>query len=816
MKRKASILTIALLLTCFSLATPPVSAKTDVYTGSIETSVDLTRQDTIEYSGVKNLEIFIDFPTSYSVVGWNQTVRNLNVAFKPQSLQSDTIEYTTAGVRCKWNELPGSGSLEMITTATVDLKSDLSPLSSIATYPIDPQELPEDVKEFLELNIESNNPVDTEKISCDAKSSYKKQEKGWSCGPTASAQLLRDDWGFDIEWSEIAKKTNYYKPGEEKDHESFQWGEAEKFLKELGFKSAQFHQVKTLDKLKEIIQNETREKRSVLLSTMLGGSKGKRGGHVIRVTRFEDSTFKGSDPRGNFNFQDGDYPHKLADTPPDEGKAVTYKLDDLEKYLKKSDGRYWVLTTGEPGEKVKLLAKITNIVNWLAEHHIYDPKVKIDSALEIFEQFERTGFLRCMCGGLANAAVALLTSDPPATIGIPARVVRGIVYDTGKKDSLWGNGTHAWIEVYYPDLGWVPYDPQVEKGFIDTQHIKLSLEGKCSGGYFSFKETHIDCEVNSHSDGSRLWYTSPSPRSEHMRARQIGEKEVLITITPSIKSESLAHVSAQLSPSFHVGTVTLQYSTDQTNWKNIASGEPKEGRYSTYWTLPGTGDFYFRAEWSGDDFYDPEVSTVETVIVPSFRESPPSIALPPPRYVNTRMWESERYKSSFAIRLTETGIDYSWAGPQEPTWVEDEQRWTWQGGWEGKPAEESFELEADLGGLGQGFSPSLPSIWTHTWDVGASERARSTVLKNFESALYELTLDQALDKQEVSKRLQKSMAEAAKKLGTPYGGTEVKLSIDERTIWAKYHGLSLPDALKMEACRTPSRIVGFFVGLLGF
>ncbi|MFH1148243.1 MAG: hypothetical protein V1736_11120 [Pseudomonadota bacterium] len=44
-----------------------------------------------------------------------------------------------------------------------------------------------------------------------------------------------------------------------------------------------------------------------------------------------------------------------------------------------------------------------------------------------------------------------------------------------KKDSLvqsMGQGGHAWMEVYFPDLGWLSYDPQQSKQFTSSRHIK--------------------------------------------------------------------------------------------------------------------------------------------------------------------------------------------------------------------------------------------------------------------------------------------------------------------------------------------------------
>lgn len=87
------------------------------------------------------------------------------------------------------------------------------------------------------------------------------------------------------------------------------------------------------------------------------------------------------------------------------------------------------------------------------------------------------------CVSRAHLAIALLRSA-----GIPARCVGGLLYDnkytvsynidsgTATTEIGWGEGSHVWIEVYYPDEGvWVPYDPYMIKGFVDTRHIKYAV-----------------------------------------------------------------------------------------------------------------------------------------------------------------------------------------------------------------------------------------------------------------------------------------------------------------------------------------------------
>ena len=36
-------------------------------------------------------------------------------------------------------------------------------------------------------------------------------------------------------------------------------------------------------------------------------------------------------------------------------------------------------------------------------------------------------------------------------------------------------GRHAWIEVYFPDLGWVPFDPQSSELFVSNRFIRVEV-----------------------------------------------------------------------------------------------------------------------------------------------------------------------------------------------------------------------------------------------------------------------------------------------------------------------------------------------------
>lgn len=72
------------------------------------------------------------------------------------------------------------------------------------------------------------------------------------------------------------------------------------------------------------------------------------------------------------------------------------------------------------------------------------------------------------CDEIITLFIALLRAS-----GIPARFISGIAYGNAPdKREEWGQ--HGWAEVYYPNIGWMPYDVTFgEYGWIDPSHIKL-------------------------------------------------------------------------------------------------------------------------------------------------------------------------------------------------------------------------------------------------------------------------------------------------------------------------------------------------------
>lgn len=123
-------------------------------------------------------------------------------------------------------------------------------------------------------------------------------------------------------------------------------------------------------------------------------------------------------------------------------------------------------------------AAVDAILNFVTDHIRYETPPKSYDA--IYGLSSGSG----NCQNYAHLACALLRAS-----GIPARVAVGLTLKEKWKIPLdnngsslvqgMGEGLHAWLEVYYAGLGWLPYDPQQSKQFTSTRHIKYAHGSEC-------------------------------------------------------------------------------------------------------------------------------------------------------------------------------------------------------------------------------------------------------------------------------------------------------------------------------------------------
>jgi transglutaminase-like putative cysteine protease len=139
----------------------------------------------------------------------------------------------------------------------------------------------------------------------------------------------------------------------------------------------------------------------------------------------------------------------------------TWPREDLERYTQLPSSlpsRVGELahriTDGRPSVYDKVLA----VQRWLRANTRYNLNIPPDPAgtdpIDEFLFVRRQGF----CEHIATAMALLLRE-----VGIPTRLVTG--FGPGERNPLTGyfevreREAHAWVEVLYPGVGWVPYDP---------------------------------------------------------------------------------------------------------------------------------------------------------------------------------------------------------------------------------------------------------------------------------------------------------------------------------------------------------------------
>lgn len=115
---------------------------------------------------------------------------------------------------------------------------------------------------------------------------------------------------------------------------------------------------------------------------------------------------------------------------------------------------------------------VQRITTWVVDHVRYVTPPKQYDALYSFESGKGN------CQNFSHLSAALMRS-----VGIPVRIVNGVTLNrpfniTQKSGVLtvkMGQGRHSWIEVWFPDLGWVPFDAQQTSMFVANRFIRIEV-----------------------------------------------------------------------------------------------------------------------------------------------------------------------------------------------------------------------------------------------------------------------------------------------------------------------------------------------------
>jgi transglutaminase-like putative cysteine protease len=115
---------------------------------------------------------------------------------------------------------------------------------------------------------------------------------------------------------------------------------------------------------------------------------------------------------------------------------------------------------------------VQQVITWVVDHvHYVTPPVRYD-ALYSLESGKGN------CQNFSHLTAALLRA-----LGIPVRIVNGVTlnepfdvtWNKGVITFKMGQGRHSWIEVWFPDLGWVPFDPQNTQLFVSNRFVRIEV-----------------------------------------------------------------------------------------------------------------------------------------------------------------------------------------------------------------------------------------------------------------------------------------------------------------------------------------------------
>ncbi|MBI5561532.1 MAG: transglutaminase domain-containing protein [Deltaproteobacteria bacterium] len=161
------------------------------------------------------------------------------------------------------------------------------------------------------------------------------------------------------------------------------------------------------------------------------------------------------------------FPLKVSEIPAD----VSVYLKPTEQ-VQSEDADIKKLAASLTKDKATEQAAVMAVLDWVVDNIKYKTPIPDYSAAWTLQT--RHG----NCQNYAHLSIALLRS-----LGVPARIVGGLALgktwkvpiEGGTLQQSIGQGGHAWMEVWYPDLGWVPFDAQQSHLFVGPRHVKQTV-----------------------------------------------------------------------------------------------------------------------------------------------------------------------------------------------------------------------------------------------------------------------------------------------------------------------------------------------------
>ncbi len=177
-------------------------------------------------------------------------------------------------------------------------------------------------------------------------------------------------------------------------------------------------------------------------------------------------------------FIEGDPPPPLPETLGPGSDAAWERLDAAT-----ANGEFW--DTLSPSTFAKRTEMLCMLADELALGRDADPIPTLKKLMaDLFERFEykprstrvdspideALSTRQGVCQDFSHIMIALVRQ-----IGIPCRYVSGYLFQPGEKPERSLDGaTHAWVEAWLLDLGWVGFDP-THNSLADEHHIRVAV-----------------------------------------------------------------------------------------------------------------------------------------------------------------------------------------------------------------------------------------------------------------------------------------------------------------------------------------------------
>lgn len=149
---------------------------------------------------------------------------------------------------------------------------------------------------------------------------------------------------------------------------------------------------------------------------------------------------------------------------------------------------------------------VVAVLRWIASSVRYDPdRLRLQSPAAVFAS------RRAFCVGYSELAVDLLRRA-----GIRARTVQGVLAaeaNAREYDPKIGGVYHRWIEIFYPDRGWVFSDPASSVNGVDARYLPFHARSL---------SRPRDLKVDRVSSSGKLHYETTSAGAAVLRLRPTG------------------------------------------------------------------------------------------------------------------------------------------------------------------------------------------------------------------------------------------------------------------------------------------------------